>query len=397
MSDWGLSRWLGKRPTGPVEPVLDSSEALPSRVVWNLLDVWLEQATSLSSLGLIQAAQRKLHIAADVAARSANANPASALAWVNLARVRVAAENWDGATSSLDNARRLSKDSANQQMLLMIGYLADVISRRRGNADGCVLDGISGMFHICQKCGHIISFIGGHCPHCHFVPTSSDDVRMAIVLSRQFFSVPMLLSTAVKIQFREPPEKFIEPTELKYAFGKISDEDCDATLAKIELHAADDHLDFSALEKCDHCEHVVWESWADKCKSCSSPLLRPELRKFVICVERVLHHFIFFVRHENGSELTGVVTLLVWMKQAGLREQIGPSVAQRELLLANLPRLSPMYSQNGAGVVHVDKDCRIRGEVLNSRIDTSIDGTVQNFTRELAQLVRYLRNEISLF
>ena len=398
MTRWRLNDWWD-RHAQHVSRVAsdDATEALPPELGWYLFDVWLEQAKSLNALGMDQLADRKLKFAADVAARSVNGSSDSATAWINLARVRVVSENFDGAIEALNRGKELADLHHEEGAATMALYLAAELTRKRANGDGNDLDIASGMFYVCQQCGHLVYYIGGHCPHCQFVPKTLSDVRLSMVLSRRFFRVETLLNVAVEILYRKKrPSQFIDSSELKSALDKVADDECMGVLRKIQDRLADDHLDFSALEYCKSCKALAWESWLDICRVCGAPLERPALAKFVICVERVLHHFILFVRHDKSNELAGVVTLLIWMKSAGLREQIGPSRALRDLVLANLPRLSPIYSQNDAGVVYVDKNYNVHGTTLKHEAN-EIDATIDNFVRELSQLMGYLKADISLF
>ncbi|MGH2509953.1 MAG: hypothetical protein ACRDHZ_21440, partial [Ktedonobacteraceae bacterium] len=283
-TDW----WNRQARNMPRIPPVDVSDALPAELVWYLFDVWLEQAKSLKALDMEQAAERKLRIATDVAIRSINANSDSASAWINLARVRIVSENYDGAVDALNKGKYWAEQHSDTDASTMALHLAAVLTRQRANTSGNNLDGASGMFYVCQKCGHFIYYVGGHCPYCKYVPTTIDETRLSCVLSRRFFRVDTLLDVALKIQFKSRPEQFMVPSELQPALKEVTEGECIEILQKIKKHSADDHLDFASLECCGQCKTRIWESWADVCSACVAPLERPSLAKFVICVERVL-------------------------------------------------------------------------------------------------------------
>ena len=412
-----IGKWLDKlRRQGEILPdptPQTSPQSAPSvNTVAIILDLWLEQAASLKQLRMHDHAFRVLNAARGITLESMQANPTDPMPWVNIGRVQLASENFDGAKEALDHAKDLAQQRgdttvegfANAALFQVLRqqhstsdqewHLKDGDSLTRSEYRAFLQHQLEHMFYVCQSCGHLNLIVGGLCPQCHFAPQNLSDAKVAIALSTFYCRVPQILQIALAIQRGRKPHECIDNFE--EVLNRVGDSD-QGILEKIRSNAEDDHLDFKALDHCSACGSVVWPSRAVACPSCHAKLNRPELMKLAVCVDRILQQFVWTIRSSDSKDFERLITLLVNMKYLLLRAQIGPTDAQRHSASELLVKLSPLYTQNGGGVVWVKSNKKVACEVLDPNVHKDIGPTIDYLMGELTHFLQLTSDAVSLF
>lgn len=412
-----IEKWLDKlrkQAKVPPDPPPQASpqSAPPANAVAPILDLWLEQAASLKQLRMHDHAVRVLNAARGITLESMQANPTDPMVWVNIGRVQLASEDPDGAKKVLDHAKDLAHQCgdttvegfANAALFQVLRqqhstsdkewHLKDGDALSRSEYRAFLQHQLEHMFYVCQSCGHFNLIVGGHCPHCHFAPQNLSDVKVAIALSTLHCRVPQMLPIALAIQRGRKLHECIDNFE--EVLNRVGDSD-QGILEKIRSNAEDDHLDFKALDHCSACGAMVWSSWAEACPSCHAKLNKPALMRLAICVDRILQQFVWTIRSSDSKDFERLITLLVNMKYLLLRAQIGPTDAQRDSASELLVKLSPLYTQNGGGVVWVKSNKKVAGEVINPNVHKDIEPTIDYLRGELTHFLRLMNDAISLF
>lgn len=387
-------------PTGhPVSPVMDAY----------VLDVWLERAASLKQLRMYDRAYRVMNMARGITLESMQADPSDPMAWVNIGRVQIADEKFDSAKEVLSHAIELAKKCGNTEVEGFAGAALFQLLRQQSSASHETLDltksltqeqyqiylrqNLEKMFYVCQSCGHLNLMLGEHCAHCRFAPQNLGDVQLSVTLSTINFKTPTMLAIALQIQQGHNPREFIP--ELADAISRAdSDQDI---LEKIKQHTEDDYLDFKTLDHCPSCAKVVWASNADVCPNCHVELNRSTLLKLAICVDRLLQQLIWSVRGSETAEFAEFVILLVNLEYSLVRGQMAPTDAQRHTATELLLKISPLYTQNGGGVVWIKSSDSVVGEVIDANVHKDIGPTISFLRDELRHFLQLVSDAVSLF
>lgn len=381
----------------------------PPNVVAQILNVWLEQAASLKQLRMHDHAYRLLNSARSLTLSSMKADPLDPMAWVNIGRVLLASEDYGEAKKVLDHAIELAQQSGNTDVEGFAGSALFQVLRQQSDGDDEIVDlkktltqaqyrvfqrqQLEQMFYVCQSCGHLNLMMGEHCAHCHFAPKDLNDIKLSGTLCTVHFKVPTLLGIALEIQRDKNPHDFIH--DLDVLLNRIESDQ--GVLEKIRQNAEDDYLDFNALDHCPSCHGMVWRSDAVECPKCHTKLNRPMLQKLAICVDRILQQFIWTARRSDSKEFGKFITLMVNIKYMLVRVQRGPTEAQRHTAAELLIKLSPLYTQNGGGVVWVRSADKVVSEVLNPDVHKDIGPTIDFFRDELKHFLCLTSDAVSLF
>jgi rubrerythrin len=374
-----------------------------------LLPMWLEQAASLKQLRMHDHAYRVLNRARGITLESMQADPSDPMVWVNIGRVQLADEKFDSAKEVLDHAKELAQQSGNITVEGFANAALFQVLRQQPSASQEAFDltnpltqaqyrayqrqNLGQMFYVCQSCGHLNLMLGEHCAHCRFAPQDLSDAQLSMTLSALNFKTPTLLTIALQIQRGRKPHEFIDGLD-----AILSRFDTDqGILEKIRLHGEDDHLDFKALDRCASCGKVVWASSADECPNCHANLNRPMLLKLAICVDRLLQQWVWTVRGGAAQEFEQFVILLVNLKYSLIRAQMAPTDAQRHAATELLLKISPLYTQNGGGMVWIKSANSVVSEVLNPEVHKDIGPTIDFLRDELKHFLRLVSDAVSLF
>jgi hypothetical protein len=81
----------------------------------------------------------------------------------------------------------------------------------------------------------------------------------------------------------------------------------------------------------------------------------------------------------------------------GRRRPVGPTDAQRHKATELIVKLSPLYTQNGGGVVWVKSTNTVVSEVLNPNVHKDIGATIDFLRDELTHFLRLISDAVSLF
>jgi rubrerythrin len=255
------------------------------------------------------------------------------------------------------------------------------------------LQNLGEMFYVCQSCGHLNLMLGEHCAHCQFAPQNLSDLQLSLALCAFNFKTTTLLQIAQQIQQGRKPHEFIDGLD-----GILKRFDTDqGILEKIRQNAEDDHLDFKALDRCPSCAKVVWSSSTDVCPNCHANLNRPMLLKLTICVDRLLQQLVWNIRRSDTTEFARFVILLVNLKYLLVRAQMAPTDEQRHAATELLLKISPLYAQNGGGVVWVKSATKVVSEVLNPEVHKDIGPTLDFIREELKHFLHLVSDAVSLF
>jgi rubrerythrin len=371
-----------------VEPLLSPGE------IWPIIDVWIAQAVSLRALRKYDYEKQKLKIAESAALKRAAEQPDSKDVWFSLGRIYLAANQPDEATQAFQTLQKLATKGGNAR-LAQQAFDEQVRASRLRTAIEQSLKGkaIESMFYTCQACGHPILFLGSHCPHCKFAPSSREEVAIGVTLSTLHLHVPTLLQVSREIQKGRKPGEFMpELEEMARQAG-----DGRGVLSKLERCKADDHLDFRMLETCHHCEAVSNPSWVRECQKCNTPLDRPELVELAICIDHLIQHLVWNIRRDKTESFSDFVTLLVNIKGNIVRNQTGPTDTERKWAHRLLVAISPIFTENGGGFVEVKSQEDIRGKVVDLSVNPNIGLTVDHLEGELRNFARLTSDQVGLF
>lgn len=416
-----IGKWLNRlKGGGGSEPKLRASDSLcdvvPPEQVAIYLDLWLEQAASLKQLRMHEYADRKLDMARGVTLESMKVDPEMALAWVNIARVQLASEDFAGAKETINVAKGLARRSNDKPMEEFASAVLFQVMRQQepelnknwvvaGEAKFKSMEDykawkdqfIARAFYVCQSCGHIILIAGEHCQHCHFAPSNADEENVAICLSTMYLHVSEMLDVALEIQRGRTPFDIIPRLRsIINEWNSTVSKRSGFIIDKAKFHS-DDYLDFNLLDHCAACGAKIWTSRDVDCHQCGAIPDRPQLMKLAICVENVLQQFIWNLRRSNDENFMRFITLLVNIKYSSTRAQVGPTDAQRQSAPILLVKLSPIYTQNGAGVVRVKSIDEIEYEVLNQSAHKDIVPTMKYLVDELKHFAYLISDSVSLF
>jgi len=410
MNKHWLERLVGKAMGRGDAPKQESvTSATPPDIVAYILDVWLEQAASLKQLRMHDHALQLMNIARAITLESMRADPSDPMAWVNIGRVQLADEKFESAKEVLDHAKELAQQSCNTSVEGFADAALFQVLRRQPSVSQAVFDlanpltqdqyrahlrqSLSQMFYVCQSCGHLNLMLGEHCAHCRFAPRDLSEVQLSLTMSALNFNTPTLLGIALKIQQGRKPNEFIDGFDAILT-GYDTDK---GVLEKIRLNAEDDHLDFKTLDRCASCGKVIWASSSDECPTCHAKLNRPTLLKLAICVDRLLQQLIWNLRRSETDEFEQFVILLVNLKYSLVRTQMAPTDAQRHAATELLLKISPLYTQNGGGVVWVKSATTVISEVLNLEVHKDIGPTIDFIRDEVKHFLRLMSDAVSLF
>jgi hypothetical protein len=369
---------------------------LPEQSLGSVVEVWLEQADALHQLEMHRHAQRKLELAEYYAQESIRKNPASLHAWLALGRVQLAASMGLEAQKTFETARQIAQQQRDlesvQHALTQLAIATELVaSKQQSFDDGAVIER---MFHACKSCGHLILFIGGHCCHCHSAPETADDVAISSCLSTLYFQVPTMLDVCKGIQQQRPLFELIPG--FSDVVARHGHEGAEAVLSKIQANQADDLLDYTSLIRCEQCAIELGNSWLKTCANCEAPVTWPALLRLLICIEHLLQHFTWGVRRSETEEFADFVTLLVTLKGTIMRRQKTPTAYQQRWALNLLPTLSPLYMDNGAGLVRIDGAHRVGYQVLNED-QRGIMQTLEHLTAEFRHFAHLMNSQVTLF
>lgn len=290
-------------------------------------DVWIAQAESLQQLRKYDYASRKLEMAASIALKGSREQPDSPGAWFTLGKIYLTLNQPDKAELAFRKMGALATSRCDKRDVeLAQNGLARSSRLRTTNEQSLAGKVAEAMFYTCQSCGHPILFLGTHCPHCRFAPSTSEEVSIGIVLSTLYLDIPSLLNASREIQKGRNPNDFMP--QLREMIPRI--DDGGAVLSKLEQSKADDHLDFRLLEACHQCGAAPRQSWVQKCQKCGEQLNRPDLVELAICIDRAIQHFVWNIRRDTSESFSDFVTLLVNVKSKIIRDQTGPTESQRK-------------------------------------------------------------------
>lgn len=359
-----------------------------------VVDIWIAQAESLQELRKYDYAKKKFNTAENMLSELASRQPNSMDVWFHLGRIYLASSQPDKATQAFHVLDALAKKAGN---ILVAKQALDGLSRSsrlravtEQSLEGKVAEGI---FYTCQACGRPILFLGTHCPHCRFAPSTRDEVAIGIILSTLYLHAPQLLDASREIQKGRKPAEFM--SQLKELIPRVDDRA--GVLSKLEQHKADDHLDFKLLEVCHHCGTVSKLSWVRECPKCNATLDRPDLVKLAICIDRLIQHFVWNIRRDMSKSFSDFLTLLVNVKGKIIRHQTGPAESERKWAHKLLLGISPIYTENGGGVVEIKSTDEINGKVLDPSIYPDIGLAVNHLEGELRAFARLTSGQVGLF
>jgi ribosomal protein L37E len=406
-----VQQWLqkiaGKRETLRQEP---PREPVDPNIAAHVLDVWLEQVASLKHLRMHDHADRKLSLARAITLESMQDAPSDPMVWVNIGRVQLADEKFEEATKAFEHARSLANQQGNAAIEGFAGSGLFQVRRRQAAAhEAAPLDlpqpltqeqyqqflreKLDQMFYVCQGCGQLNLMAGEHCAHCRFAPKTLEQSRLSITLSRVYFKTQALLQIALNLQRGKNPFDCI--VGLDAVVQNIQSDQ--GILQKIEDNREDDHLNFKALDRCASCGIKVWSSSAEVCTHCHQSLDRPVLLRLAICVERLCNQWIWTVHTSESKAFEQFVLLLVNMKYQLIRQQMGPSDAQRHNATGLLLQLSPLYTQNMGGVVRIKNPTKVVSEVIDPSVHQDVGPTVDYLRDELKHFLHLMSDSVSLF
>lgn len=386
-----------------------TSGAMSPDFVALILEVWLEQVASLKQLRMHDHALRVMNMARAATLKSMQDDPSDPMAWVNCGRVQLADEKFESAKQVLDRAKELAQHSGNTAVDEFADAVLFQVLRQQPGASQEAFDltkpltqaqylayrrqQLGEMFYVCQSCGRLNLMLGEHCAHCRFAPQNLSDAQLSMALSAFCFKTTDLLSIALRIQRGHKPHEFIDGLD-----AILSRFDTDhGILKKIRLHEEDDHLDFKTLDRCPSCGKVVWSSGADVCPNCHAKLNWPILMRLAICVDRLLQQLVWNLRRSEAEAFAQLVILLVNMKYSLIRAQMAPTDAQRHSATELLLKISPLYAQNGGGVIWVKSATTVVSEVLNPEVHKDIAPTIAFIQGELKHFLRLVSDAVSLF
>ncbi|QEE26140.1 hypothetical protein CS053_17715 [Rhodanobacter glycinis] len=383
--------------------------ATPPSLVACMLDVRLEQVSSLKQLRMHAQAYRVMNMMRGITLESMQADPEDPMAWVNIGRVQIEDEKFDSAKEAIAHARSLAKRSGNAQMEGITDVLRFQLLRRQPKARQESFDlsrpltedqyqeymstTLGEMFYVCQSCGHLNLMLGEHCSNCRFAPQSLNECQVSLALSAMHCKTTTLVEIAQQIQRGRKPHEFIDNLD---AIIKRFPTD-QGILEKIKKNAEDDYLNFMAYDRCPACSKRVWPSSVDVCPHCHTKLDRPMLLKLALCVDRILQQLIWNLRRSDIAAYAQFVILLVNLKYLLVRKQQAPSDAQRQAAVDLLLKISPLYAQNGGGVVWVKSPTKVVSEVLDSAVHKDIGPTMDFIRDELLHFLRLVSDAVSLF
>ena len=371
--------------------------ALPSGDIGPIIDTWIAQAQSLRELRLYAHEQRKLTIAEKVALKRIKEQPEAMGAWHSLGDVYLATQRAHEAAEAFLMIKNWSEKSGNTYWLEAATDGLIRVARLEATLQRVPYErNIIGMFYACQSCGNLILFLGSHCPHCKFAPATPHEAATGIVLSIMRFTVPDLLAVSRSIQWKEPPADFVDGFE-EIVHSAEAEPSVAAVLGKLKEKSADDFLDFQALETCHECGNVTNHSWLSTCSNCGHKLNRPDLMNLALCVHRILQHFIWGIRRSESPEFAKLITLLVNIKYRIIRQQEGPTDAERTLARRLLEQISPLWTQNNGGYVEVKSPDCIRGCVVDESVHPQIGRTISSLEGELRNYTRLTSDQVGLF
>lgn len=384
-------------------------QATPPNLVAYMLDVRLEQASSLKQLRMHDQAYRVMNMMRGITLESMQADPEDPMAWVNIGRVQIEDEKFESAKEVIDHARKLAKRSGNTQVEGITDILRFQLLRRQPKASQETFDlsqpltgeqyqeymgkTLGEMFYVCQSCGHLNLMLGEHCPHCRFAPKNLRECQVSLSLSAMNCKTTTLVEIAQQIQRGRKPHEFID--NLDTIIKRFPTDQ--GLLEKIEKNAEDDYLNFLAYDRCPACSKRVWPSSAEVCPHCQAKLDRPMLLKLALCVDRILQQLIWNLRRSDTEAYAQFVILLVNLKYLLVRKQQAPSDAQRHAAAELLLKISPLYAQNGGGVVWVKSPTKVVSEVLDFSVHKDIGPTMDFIRDELQHFLRLVSDAVSLF
>lgn len=414
-TNW-FKRLLGQ-PNAPQAPVvqpeakvLDAPEEAPSpEVVAHILDVRLEQVASLKQLRMHDQANRVMNMMRGITLESMKADPENPMAWVNIGRVQLEDEKFDSVREVIDHAKSLAKQSGNEVVAGFADVLRFQLQRRQPKASQESFDlskpltedqyqdymgkTLGEMFYVCQSCGHMNLMLGEHCSNCRFAPKDLSECQVSMALSAMNCKTATLVEIAQQIQRGRKPHEFID--NLDAIIQRFPTDQ--GILEKIKNKAEDDYLNFLAYDRCPACSKRVWPSSAEVCPHCQAKLDRPMLLKLALCVDRILQQLIWNLRRSDTEAYAQFVILLVNLKYLLVRKQQAPSDAQRHAAAELLLKISPLYAQNGGGVVWVKSPTKVISEVLDFSVHKDIGPTMGFIRDELQHFLRLVSDAVSLF
>lgn len=364
--------------------------------IWPMVEIWLAQAASLHELRQYDVEKRKLNVAASAAFQRLDEQPKSTDAWFCLGRIYLAGKEPEKAKQAFQMLQELAVKSGNA---LLAKQAFDEQSRAgllQVAIDQSLKDNvIESIVHTCQACGHLILFIGSHCPHCRFAPSNEEEVAIGSILSTAQCHVPTLLQISREIQKGRKPMDFIP--ELADEVSKPPEGHADAVLSKLRRRAADDHLDFRSLEACPQCDAISNPSWVRECHACKTPLNRPELLELLICISHLLQHLVWNIRRDTSEAFSYFVILLVNLWGRTMRHQAGPTDAERKWVHRLLVEISPIWTENRGGLIEVYSVCHIQGKVVDLSVNPKVGLTVDHLEAELRNFARLTSDQTGLF
>ena len=375
-------------------PSAEEVAALLKLRIDEVTDVWIAQAESLQQLRKYGYARRKLEMAATIALEGSRERPDSPGVWFTLGKIYLALNQPDKADLAFRMMDTLARSCGDKRDVKLAQNGLARSSRLRTTNEQSLADKVAeAMFYTCQSCGHPILFLGTHCPHCRFAPSTNEEVAIGIILSTLYLDTSSMLNASREIQRGRKPNDFMP--QLHEMIPRI--DDGGAVLSKLEQSKADDHLDFRLLEACHQCGTAPRQSWAHKCLKCGEPLNRPDLVELAICIDRAIQHFVWNIRRDSSESFSDFVTLLVNVKSKIIRDQTGPTESQRKWARKLLVGISPIYTDNGGGVIEVKSEEEIHGKVLDPSVHPQIELTIDHIEGELRNFARLISDQVSLF
>lgn len=382
------------RKGGKVE---DEIPTLPPGNIGLTIDLWIAQATSLRELRRYDLEQRKFEIAEAVALKRHAEQPNSMDALHSLGRIYLEAQKPENAAEIFltmkDIGTKVGSAYWEESAITGLAHVSRLQATMKQSLGG---RNINGIFYACQACGHLILFLGTHCPHCRFAPSTPHEVAVGIVLSTYDLKVPSLLHVSRRIQQNEKPADFISDFE-KWVHEATSMSSVSAVQEKLKTSHADDFLDFHVLDTCQHCGVVARSSWLRECKKCQQPFDRPDLVNLAVCTHYIVQHFVWGMRESEPVAFSEFVTLLLNIEGKIIRHQKGPTDAEREWARQLMIAISPLWTENGGGTVKIKSPNDIRGTVVDKSIHPQLEEKIMHLEAELRYFAYLTSDQVGLF
>jgi len=337
--------------------------------VWAWVDVLLAQAETLERLRRTEDRRRKLLWAMAITADCVDANPASQLAILNVARVARVGRQFDLAVRALSAAREIAPGERTDFGIL---YQENLLVRERDIAGGSHEAMASRLIvYACHQCGRLIEYISVPCIYCGWRPTTLLATSQSSRLSTTWFTLWELFGIGRQIHAgRKATEVVVNIADV--AANLVADPESwyrpyvQDIMDTAEKKSADDFFCYSESSKCHNCGSDVARQDASQCGNCRATIRAPPPLRLLKCLTRLSIHFQHNFESPRSKEYDLFIRFLISLQSKLFRMQETPSDRERAQVLTLMIKLEKFEVANGAGTIAIGNPKNVSYEMKDA-------------------------------